>query len=72
MTRATIWAICLIIGGIILLIFGLVHVLSGKDVKEGEFNKRADRAMVMMFLGGALSAFGTVIGIIQIVRHFLR
>ena len=69
MTRATILAICFLALGTVLLIWGLVHACSGKG---SEFNQRADRAMIVMLFGGLFAAFGTIIGIIQIIRHLIR
>ncbi len=79
MTRATIWAICLIIAGATLCFVALYYLPLAKDnsgywggSKKRDYDRRTDWAVISFCLGGVLAAFGTVIGVIEIVRHFLR
>ena len=79
MTRATIWAICLIIAGTALCFGALYYVMHAKDgsddssgSKKSDYDRRANLAVVPFCFGGVLGVFGTVIGVIEIIRHFLR
>ena len=79
MTRATIWAICLIIVGTALCFGALYYLPRAKDnsgywgsSKKRDYDRRTDRAVISFCLGVVLAAFGAVIGMIQIGRHFLR
>jgi hypothetical protein len=53
-----------------------MHAKDGSDdssgSKKSDYDRRANLAVVPFCFGGVLGVFGTVIGVIEIIRHFLR
>ena len=69
----TIFGICFLVVGIILMVCGIVHGSGGavEDFNGEPYKRRAGQAMFMLFGGGAVSLVGLVICAVRLFKLFV-